>query len=121
MHRGGFSIAHAIDCKKGSLVTKLHNKLQGGVSGLDIKAFTPLRVHDNPLIYIGLSMQSVKYHLDGQKISYIPSLNNPPVLKEGYAGKCALLIRDLWQKVTDSIQDMRVINTDVFYYLQSSP
>ena len=32
-----------------------------------------------------------------------------------YAEKCDLLIKDLWKKVTDSIQEMQVVNNGVFY------
>ena len=43
-------ISHALDCKKGGLVTSRHNKLRDGVSDLAGKAFTPSHVHNNPLI-----------------------------------------------------------------------
>ena len=48
-----FSISHALDCKKGGLVTARHNELRDGVVDLAGKAFTPSHVRDNPLIYSG--------------------------------------------------------------------
>ena len=48
-----FSISHALDCKKGGLVTARHNELREEVADLAGKAFTPSHVRDNPLIYSG--------------------------------------------------------------------
>ena len=41
-----FYISHALDCKKGSLVTTCHNELRGGVAELDGKALTPSHVRN---------------------------------------------------------------------------
>ena len=46
-----FSICHALDCKRGGLVTARHNELRDGVTDLAGKAFTPSHVRNNPLIY----------------------------------------------------------------------
>ena len=43
-----FSISHALDCKKGGLVTTRHNELRDGVADLAGKAFTPSNVRDIP-------------------------------------------------------------------------
>ena len=32
-----------------------------------------------------------------------------------------LLIRDLWQQGTDSVHDMRVVNTDALSYVRKTP
>ena len=45
-----FLISHALDCKKGSLVTARHNELRDRVADLARKAFTPSHVRDDPLI-----------------------------------------------------------------------
>ena len=45
-----FLISHALDCKKGSLVTARHNELHDGVADLVGKAFTPYHVRDDLLI-----------------------------------------------------------------------
>ena len=55
-----FSISHALDCKKGGLVTVRHNKLRDGVSDLAGKAFTPSHVRNEPLIYSGLAVKRTK-------------------------------------------------------------
>ena len=48
-----FTISHALDCKKGNLVTARHNKFCDGVADLAGKAFTPSHERDDPLIYSG--------------------------------------------------------------------
>ena len=32
-----------------------------------------------------------------------------------------LLIRDLWQQGTDSVNEMRVVNTDALYHVRKTP
>ena len=55
-----FSISHALECKKGSLVTAHHDELRDGVSDLSGKAFTPSHVRDDPLIYSGCAVKRAK-------------------------------------------------------------
>ena len=55
-----FTISHALDCKKGGLVTARHNELRDGVSDLAGKAFKPARVRNDPLIYSGCAMSRTK-------------------------------------------------------------
>ena len=55
-----FTISHALDCKKGGLVTARHNELRDGVADLAGKAFTPSHVRDNPLIYSVRAMSRKK-------------------------------------------------------------
>ena len=45
-----FLISHALDCKKGGLITARHNELRDRVTDLASKAFTPSHVRDDPLI-----------------------------------------------------------------------
>ena len=45
-----FSISHALDCKKGGLVTARHNDLRDGVADLAGKNFTPSHIRDDTLI-----------------------------------------------------------------------
>ena len=45
-----FLISHALDCKKGGLVTARHNEFRDRVEDLAGKAFTPSHVRDDPLI-----------------------------------------------------------------------
>ena len=46
-----FSISHALDCKRGGLVTARHNEICDGVADLAGKDFTPSHVRNDPLIY----------------------------------------------------------------------
>ena len=46
-----FTICHALDFNRGSLVTTRHNELLYGVADLAGKAFTPSHVRDDPLIF----------------------------------------------------------------------
>ena len=55
-----FSISHALDSKKGGLVTACHNELRDGVEDLVGKSFTPSHVRDNPLIYSGHNVKRTK-------------------------------------------------------------
>ena len=43
-----FTICHALDCKRGSLVTARHNELRDGVADLASRAFTPTHVRNDP-------------------------------------------------------------------------
>ena len=90
-----FTISHAIDCKKGGLVTAPHNKLRDGVADLAGKAFTPSHMRDNPLIYSGHAVRRTKPTPDG------PTKPNPtrgtPASPEATKQKGDLLIRDLWR------------------------
>ena len=52
-----FSICHALDCKNGGLITAHHNKLRDGVANLGGKAFTPVHVRDDPIIFTGCAVQ----------------------------------------------------------------
>ena len=60
-----FSISHALDCKKGGLVTARHNELRDGVADLSGKAFTPSHVRDDPLIYSVRAVKRTKSTPDG--------------------------------------------------------
>ena len=55
-----FSISHALDCKKGGIVTARHNELRDGVEDLEGKAFTPSHVCDDPSIYSGRAVSRMK-------------------------------------------------------------
>ena len=55
-----FSICHALDCKRGELVTTSLNELCDGVVDLAGKAFTPSHVRNDPLIYPGCAVKRLK-------------------------------------------------------------
>ena len=55
-----FTICHALDFKRGGLVTARHNKLRDGVVDLADKAFTPSHVRNDPLIFAGRVVKRMK-------------------------------------------------------------
>ena len=114
-----FSISHALDCKKGGLVTARHNELRDGVADLANKDFTPAHVRDETLIYSGRTMSRTKPKPAGSKHTSPPDATTaePEVTEH----KGDLRIRDLWQQGTDNVHDMRVVNTDALSYVRRSP
>ena len=113
-----FSISHTLDCKKGGLVTARHNKLRDGVADLAGKAFTPSHVRDNPLIYSGRAMKRTKAAPSRANGNSGQSVAQPPEVTEQ---KGDLLIWKLWQQGTDSVHDMRVVNTDTPTHQKKDP
>ena len=91
--RAEFSIYHALECKKGGLITEYHNELCDGVAERE-QAFTPTHVRDDLKINTGRSMQGGKDKLKGYP------------LKDEEEMKGDLLIKQLWTQETDSIHDM---------------
>ena len=111
-----FSISHALDCKKGGLVTARHNELHDGVADLAGKAFTPSHVRDDPLIYSGRAVSRTKPTPAG---STKPNpTRETPAAPEVTKQKDDLIIRDLWQQGTDSVHGIRVVKTDALSYLK---
>ena len=88
-----FTISHALDCKKGGLVTARHNELHDGVADLAGKAFTHANVRDDPLIYSGRTMSRTKPKPAGSKLM-TPS-DATTAAPEVTEQKGELLIRDL--------------------------
>ena len=109
-----FSICHTLDCKRGGLVTARHNDLGDGVADLTGKAFTPSHVRDDPLIFSGRSVNRTK--ATPARASGITDQTGDPS-QEVTEQKGDLLIRDLLQNGTDSVNDMRVVNTDAKYHM----
>ena len=64
-----FSISHALDFIKGSLIMTFHNELCVGVADLSGKDFTTLHVRDDLLIHPGRAGREVK----AQPTGYPPS------------------------------------------------
>ena len=103
-----FTISHALDYKKGGLVTARHNELRDRVSDLSRKAFTPAHVRDGPLIYSGCAMSRTKPMPDRSNLTkYIDVTTAAPEVTEKKGG---FLIRDLWQQGTYIVHDMCVVN-----------
>ena len=82
------------------------------------KGFTPSQVRNDPLIYSGRAVKRMKASSDGSS----GTTDQAGVLSlEVTEHKGDLLIRELWQNGTDSVHDMRVLNTDALSYVRRSP
>ena len=112
------SISHALDCKKGGLVTARYNELRDGVAELAGKAFTPSHMRDYPLIYSGRAVRRTKATPAGAGGNTGHAVVHPPEVTEQ---KVNLLIRDLWQQGTDSVHDMEFVNTDTLTHRTKDP
>ena len=112
------SISHALDYQKGGLVTARHNELRDRVADLAGKTFTPSHVRDESLIYSGCAVKRTK----AAPATAGGTTNNgevqPPEVTEQ---KGDLMIRDLWKQGTDSVHDMRVMNTDALTHRTKDP
>ena len=84
-----------------------HNNIRGGVADLSGKAFNPYHVRDEPLIYSSHTVKRTNATPDGAGGNKDHTVAPPPEVTEK---KGNLLICDLWQKRTDSVHDMRVVN-----------
>ena len=113
-----FTICHALNCKRGGLVTARHNELRDGVADLAGKAFTPSHVRDKPLIFAGCSVKRPK--AKPNRTSGSTDRESAPS-PEATEQKGELLIRDLWQNGTNSVHDMRVVNTDIKTHAVKTP
>ena len=82
---------------------------------MDEKSFTPTYVRNDPLVFKGCAVKRPKVQPDKSKYkTSMPQL-------EAREQKGDLLIRDLWKNVTDSVHDMRVVNTDAKSHLAKTP
>ena len=113
-----FTICHALDFKRGGLVKARHNDVWDGIADLAGKSFTPSHVRDNPLIFAVCAMKRPKANPDGTRGS--TDQDGAP-LPEATEHKGDLLIRDLWQNWTDSVHDMRFVNTDAKTHAVKTP
>ena len=104
-----FSISHILDCKKGGLVTARQKDLRDKVVDLAGKAFTPSHIREDLLIYSGCAVKRAKATPSGDSGKNDQAGAPPPEVTEQ---KGNLMICDLWQNGTDSVHDMRVVNTD---------
>ena len=113
-----FSISHSLDCKKGGLVTARHNELHDGVAYLAGKAFTPSHMRNDPLIHSGFAVKRTKATPARDSGKNDQAGAPPPEVTDQ---KGDLIFRDLWQNGTDSVHDMRVVNTDAKSHRTKEP
>ena len=109
-----FTISNALDYNKDGLVMARHNELRYELADLAGKAFTRSHVCGDPLIYSGRAVSRTKPMSAGS--TKIGNTRETPAGPDITEQKGGLLIRDLWQQGTDSVHDMRVVNTDALLY-----
>jgi hypothetical protein len=114
-----FTLQHALECKKGGLVTMRHDELNGEVKEWCCKALTPSAVRVEPLIQLDSSTST------GSKAPTTPSDNPPASPDTDYSdhdGKRGdLLVRGLFQRGMDCIIDVRVTDLDAKSYRNQDP
>ncbi len=92
-----FDVNHALDCKKGGLVTARHDEIRDELRDLLAHVFSPSRIRCEPMI--------------------IPA----PMRTNGTADRSDLLVLDFWENSTDTIIDVRVTNLDSKSYKNLPP
>ena len=92
-----------------------HNELRDRFADLTGKAFTPTRAHNNPLIFAGCAVKRTK-----EKPAISKAKSSTKKL-ETIEHKINLLIRDLWKNGTDSVHNIRVVNTDAKSHSEKTP
>ena len=75
-------------------------------------------MRDDPLIFAGCNVKRTKDKPSGDSGTTYRDGAPPPEVTEQ---KRDLLIRDLWQNGTDSVHDMRVVNTDAKSQSEKTP
>ena len=93
------------------------NELCDGVVELSVKSFTPTCVRNDPLIFAGWA---VKRPNSKPARSKAEDKSSTPQL-EATEQKGNLLIHDIWHNGTNSVLDMRVMNTDARNHLAKKP
>ena len=91
-----------------------NNDLRDGVADLSVKSFTPCHVRDDPLIFSFRAAQTTKSQPSGS--------TDPPSAKKSYSTKEKgnLLISDLWNNVTNSVNNKSVMKTDTKSLLEKT-
>ena len=89
-----FSLEHALDCKKGGLVTQRHNEIRDALG--DIAAMAFKEVVREPIV---------------KEADIV--LNSPALVAD-------LGVRGMWQTQTEALFDIRVIDTDARSYVSRS-
>ena len=107
-----FDVNHALDCKKGGLVTARHDEIRDELRDLLAHVFSPSRIRCEPMINPApMRANGTKTHVPCASSSS-DSLN---------ADRGDLLVRGFWEKSTDTIIDVRVTNLDSKSYKNLSP
>jgi len=98
-----FNVNHALDCKKGGLVTARHNGSRDELRDLLAQLFSPSRIRCEPMI------NPAPMRANGTK-THVPSASSSSSFLNADRGD--LLIRGFWEGSTDTIIDVRLTNAD---------
>jgi len=101
-----FDVNHALDCKKGGLVTVRHDEICDELRDLLAHVFSPSRIRCEPMI------NPAPMRANGTK-THVPSAFFSSNFINADRGD--LLIRDFREGSTDTIIDVRVTNLDSKY------
>jgi len=107
-----FDVNHALDCKKGGLVTARHDEIRDELRDLLAHVFSPSRTRCEPII------NPAPRRANGTK-THVPSASSSSDFLNADRGD--LLIRGFWEGSTDTIIDVRVTNLDSKSYKNLPP
>jgi hypothetical protein len=107
----GFSVDHALSCRKGGLVVQRHDDARDEAGSLAANALTPSRVSYEPHIFYG---RGVSAGVEAEDTSRVGS----NVARDEARGDIA--VHGLWEKGKTCILDIRITDTDAKSYAGSS-
>ena len=104
-----FDVNHALDCKKGGLVTARHDGIHDELRDPLAHVVSPSRIRYDE--FCSDACQGTKTH--------VPSASSSSDFLNADLGD--LLIRGFWEGSTDTIIDVRVMNLDSKFYMKLLP
>ena len=106
-----FSVAHAMQCKKGGLVTVRHDEVCYEIESLMSQALSPSAVASEPYIYTGRAQQTaLRDELDDDGTPSDRPDDRGDILCHGF-----------WRRGRTTIFDVRVTDTDAKSYQRTDP
>ena len=119
-----FTVKHALQCKQGGLVVGRYNEIRDEAGAIAIQVLSPNRVCDKPKI-VTSSPNSPGVGAPASATVHGPSStpeSPPPTHKDGnFFDRGELLVRGLYDKITEFIIDVCVTDTDQPSYRGSAP
>ena len=106
-----FSVGHALQCKKGGLITVRHDELCYEGSSLMCQAISPSAVAPEPYIYTGRA----------QRTALRDELDDDGTPSEKPDDRGDILCHGFWRRGRTTIFDVRVTDTDARSYLNTEP
>ena len=114
-----FSVEHAMNCKKGGLITIRHDDIKDEWHQLCAQALTPSAVSDEPLIYSGRAvLQEVQNNATATAPTPRPDSTAELVPPE-HRGDVAA--HGFWQRGTTAVFDVRITDTEAPSYRRMDP